>query len=122
MKNLGLKAAFATVAAVVVAGVGGCGVTMHKYYHENKEQVTINDKQVQNSGNSSKYVIFTDKGVKEDSDSIIKWKFNSSDVYAQLKTGCTYDITEFGWRSHFLSMYPNIINAKGVPTKACPKP
>lgn len=65
---------------------------------------------VTGSGNSieSKYLIFTDKGVFENSDEALLGKFNSSDIYGSLKIGSTYKLTVYGYRIQFLSMYQNI--------------
>lgn len=114
-----LVAAFA--AAAVLGGVGGCGASMNSFYEENTVRITVNDKERVQDGKTSKYLVYTDQEVFEDSDSLIKWKFDSSDVYAQLKKDCTYDATVIGWRVHPLSMYRNILDAQHVPTKACPK-
>lgn len=37
------------------------------------------------------------------------FKWNSSDIYSQLKVGQTYTIKTVGWRTQFLSEYPNIV-------------
>lgn len=57
----------------------------------------------------SKYLVFTDKGVFECVDSILFWKFNSSDIYGQIQPNHRYRCKVAGWRIQFLSSYPNII-------------
>jgi len=59
-----------------------------------------------------KYLIFTENEVFENTDSILKGKFNSSDLYNQLKEQNEYSCQVFGWRVPFLSMYRNIIECK----------
>lgn len=61
---------------------------------------------------SSKYLVFTDSEVFENTDSLLYWKFNSSDVYGQLEIGKTYKARVYGWRIKFLSNYRNIIEIK----------
>lgn len=58
---------------------------------------------------SCKYLIFADAGVFENTDTLLHFKFNSSDIYNQMKEGEAYNVTTYGWRVPFLSMYPNII-------------
>ncbi len=108
-----------------IAGVGGYqAVTGTGYYQESAVTATVNDKaiQIQGSGKNSQsvYMIYTTKGVFTDSDSLVKGKFNSSDVYNALEKGCTYTFNVHGWRNHFFSMYKNIDSQTFVPTKACP--
>ena len=61
--------------------------------------------------NSSKYLIFTDKGTYEITDSWLMWRWNSSDLYGSLKEDNCYDFKLRGWRVSFFSMYPNIDTA-----------
>lgn len=68
---------------------------------------------------SCRYLVFTDKGVLQNSDTILRGKFDSSDVYAGIKVDKTYDFTTVGFRIPFFSMYPNILRAT---PKATPSP
>lgn len=74
---------------------------------------TVQDKIVKatGSGNNSsqEYLIFTDQGVFKDTDSLLNWKFNSSDVYGQLRKGHKYNCRVFGYRFGFTSDYPDIL-------------
>lgn len=72
--------------------------------------VTVEEKERIQDGESSKYLIFTDKGVFENTDTLLRWKFNSSDVYSALKVGKEYDVDVYGWRVPFFSVYPNIVS------------
>lgn len=72
--------------------------------------ITVNEKErVYQNRDSSKYLVFTDQGVFEVTDSLLWMSFDASDRYAELKPGHTYRIYEKGWRSGILSMYPNIL-------------
>jgi len=73
-------------------------------------EFTVNSKERIQSDDSSKYLIFTDNGVYQNTDTVWYWKFNSSDVYNDLKVGDTYTARVYGFRIPFLSMYKNIIN------------
>lgn len=63
------------------------------------------------SGDSmrSKYLVFTDKGVFENTDTIFYGKWNSSDFYARMNMGDVCNFTVTGWRVPFLSWYQNIV-------------
>lgn len=83
--------------------------------------VTITDKErvTQKSGDeyTSKYLIFCDGEngeplVFENTDTIFHLKFNSSNIYGQLKEDKKYEITVVGVRIAFLSTYQNIIRIK----------
>lgn len=75
-----------------------------------KERVC--DRKADSSGQECKYLVYTSDGTFENTDSVLAWKWNSSDVYGGLKTGQEYTITVQGWRLPFFSMYPNITNVK----------
>lgn len=75
--------------------------------------VTVTEKIVKNNGGSGKYLIFgeDESGTLrtfEITDNILRLRFNSSDVYAVIKTGGKYRFTVGGSRNRFLSWYPNI--------------
>lgn len=71
-------------------------------------EATITDKVVKQYKDGSKYLIFTDKGTYENTDTWMALKFNSSDVYGQAKIGAVCDLYVYGWRIPFFSMYQNI--------------
>ena len=73
--------------------------------------ITVVDKErvVDSGGGDSKYLVFTETEVFENTDCLVLWKFNSSDVYGQLEIGETYQVQVYGWRIPFLSMYRNIV-------------
>jgi hypothetical protein len=77
---------------------------------------TVDDKvavTTQDSGHE--YQIFTrDGNVYSDNDSFVFFKFNSSNVYAQLKKGHTYDCKVSGFRIPILSAKNNIISCTEI--------
>lgn len=68
------------------------------------------------SRDDCRYLIYTDKGTIENTDSWLAWKFDSSDVYGDLKVGHTYHFRTQGIRVPFLSWYPNIMSVRERPT------
>jgi hypothetical protein len=103
------KVVFGAFAAVLVlsAGVGiySTSVTRDTLHH-----VTVTEKERVVSKDTSKYLIFTDREVLRNTDSLWLLKFNSSDVYGQIKIGDVCSFQVYGWRVPFLSMYRNIIS------------
>lgn len=75
------------------------------------------NREVQNNpdGTQNAYanLIYTDKGVFDNTDSTFPWKTRSSDVYNQLEAGKTYTCTIAGWRNGWMSWYKNIITCEG---------
>lgn len=63
-------------------------------------------------GEKSKYLIYAEDGVYENTDNILRMKFNSADVYSQLQNGKTYMCDTYGWRVPLLSIYPNIVKCE----------
>lgn len=77
--------------------------------------ITIEDKAIKRHGDSDdKYLIYTDKGTFEITDSLAYWRWDSSDLYGEIKVGHTYECTVCGWRIPILSSYKNIISAEEV--------
>lgn len=63
---------------------------------------------------SSKYLIFTEAETFENTDSLTRWKFNSSDIQGQLRVGEAYQVEVYGYRIPFLSQYRNIVEVESV--------
>ena len=63
---------------------------------------------------SSKYLIFTETETFENTDSLTRWKFNSSDIQGQLRVGQAYQVEVYGYRIPFLSQYRNIVDVETV--------
>lgn len=61
---------------------------------------------------SHKYLVFTDRGTYQCTDSLIFMKFNSSDVYGSLQNNRKYRLHVIGWRVPFFIMYKNIIDSE----------
>jgi hypothetical protein len=61
---------------------------------------------------SSKFIVYTDEGVFENTDSFLFFKFNSADIQNSLKPGKEYKVKVAGWRLPFFSSYKNIIEVK----------
>ena len=104
------------ILAVAVLGLGTVGIySLYEAVNPTKDvTATVTDKVVKNSKNDSTYLIFTNKGVFEDSDTMINGKWNSSDIYNELKVGKTYTLHVRGIRNHVLPWYPNILTVKPV--------
>lgn len=91
--------------------IGGCAVANHKEYDQT---FTVTGKENVKSGNSGKYLVYTDKTTYEIEDSWIFWRWDSSDVYGKIEIGKTYTATLQGYRVPFLSWYQNIIDPKVI--------
>jgi acyl CoA:acetate/3-ketoacid CoA transferase beta subunit len=71
---------------------------------------TVSDKENICRGNDNcKYLIYTDKGVFQNTDTFWYLKYNSSDVYGDIKKGHKYTFKVTGWRWGFWSWYPNVV-------------
>ena len=80
-----------------------------------EETITIKDKWVKYHGNDAKYLVSSEDGqVFEITDSIIRWRFDSSNLYADIDVDNSYDISYQGWRFAIMSDYKNILEAEIV--------
>jgi len=96
--------AFAIIAFIVLAIPIGYTAL---YYSAKKTMVsTVERKEC--VGKEGNYLIYCNNETFENDDLLFKGKFNSSDVYNQIKEGKTYKFVVYGWRVPFFSMYRNI--------------
>ena len=70
-------------------------------------------------GGTSTYMVYTELengGVRvfRDEDNWARLKFNSSDIYAQLKPGKKYKFKVIGWRIPIISKYENIMTIEEI--------
>jgi hypothetical protein len=120
--SLGCLTAIVTAILLVVIAV--IAVPVMNFTNDHKYTVTITDKervttQFAKDNIDSKYLIYGEDEngktyVFEDTDTLFRGKFNSSDVYGALKEGETYELTVIGFRIHILNWYENIIDFKAV--------
>lgn len=80
---------------------------------QTRELEVVKSERVQDGGDS-KYLVFAKEGVFQNTDSFLRWKFNSSDVYAAIEPGKRYRCDTYGWRLQFFSNYPNIVKCEPV--------
>lgn len=87
-----------------------------KYSSKETIEITVSDKERITTGSGknleSKYLIYTNREVLENTDAMLFGKFNSSDIQNQLKVGKTYKVEVVGWRVPFLSWYRNVVAVK----------
>jgi hypothetical protein len=100
---------------LVFAGVILAGLSK-PFIKEDIRSVTISEKGERcKSRDSCKYMFYTDKGVFQNTDSIVNWKWNSADFYNDIKVGKTYDLRVSGYRiAPVLSWFPNVVEFKEV--------
>jgi hypothetical protein len=123
-KNKGFSIILAVILGIVCI-IGIIGYNVAFTFNDTQYTVTVTDKEriVEGSGEntSSKYLVFCDDEngeslVFENTDELLRGKFNSSNIQGKLKEGNTYEITVVGYRVPFLSMYQNIIEVKEIET------
>ncbi|MDO8650006.1 MAG: hypothetical protein Q7K33_01720 [Candidatus Berkelbacteria bacterium] len=72
--------------------------------------ITVDRRERVNNQDSSYYLVWSSEGETfKCSDAWLFGKFNSSDVYGQLKEGRQYKVLVAGWRIPIFSSYRNII-------------
>lgn len=109
---------FAMMIAVIFLFGFGLNFAIYKMSNETVTGIYVNDKEriVESDGNStsSKYLVFTENETFENTDYLLTFKFNSSDIQGRIKPGQTCEFEVVGWRVSFMSMYRNILDAKCV--------
>ena len=93
---------------------------INKVTNYRHETVTVTDKAIKRHGSDDdKYLIYTelengDISVYEITDSLFAGRFDSSDLYASIEVGKTYDFYVAGKRVPFLSLYPNVYEVREI--------
>ena len=102
----------AGVFIVILLVLGFIGYSLMYALTTGSETITIKEKWVKYHGDDAKYLISSTNGqVFQITDTIIKWRWNSSDLYASLDDGQTCQIKTQGWRFPIFSDYKNILEA-----------
>lgn len=120
---LAFAGTFVSVVGLFVAGIGTSIIYQMSGSETVRGEVTDKERIAVPNGDKgdSKYLVFTNSEVFENTDSLVRGKLRSSDIQGKLRIGCTYDFNVYGFRSGFLSTYRNITEVKHVPTSTCPK-
>lgn len=108
--------AVALMIAWVVFLVGAPIVGM---FNTHTATVTVTDKERINNSDESKYLIFgkDENGqavVYENTDNILRGKWDSSTLQAEMEVGETYEVKLVGFRFPIFSWYENILAAEPV--------
>lgn len=116
-----LKRSILAVIAIILICVAVINYNWTKTYvcTIDKMDIKINGFNKKGAIGSSTYMIYTelDNGnvrVFEDRDYLLRFKFNSSDIYGLLVPGKKYKVRVVGWRIPFLSYYENIISTEEI--------
>lgn len=93
------------------------GYMLATSFNDKTYTVKVTDKERVNKSDSSKYLVFCEDEngevlVFENTDELLRLKFNSSTVQGTIKQGGKYKLTVVGFRVPFLSMYQNIIKVE----------
>jgi hypothetical protein len=99
------------VIAIIILVIGWVSFkSINAFHTEHGVKFTVTGKESKYDDKKSRYLVFNTNTTYEITDSWVKWRFDSSDVYGRLEVGKTYVADLQGFRIPFFSMYPNIIN------------
>jgi hypothetical protein len=102
----------AILVAIILVLVGSC--TYIRDIKTGTVTFTVNWLDDQANGRGHKYLVFTSAGVYQDTDNLFHGKFDSSDLFARLRTGQRYTCTYTGFRVPLFSSYRNLIDCRAV--------
>lgn len=108
-KKIGLS----IIAIIIIAWIAGSIVFRAlPLLTQETVSVTVTEKERIRDGDNDKYLIWTEDEVFENTDEFLLGKFNSSDIYGNLKENETYECKVYGWRIPLFSTYRNIISCE----------
>lgn len=108
-----LVALLSGAVGLLIAFMLGFGVLNAFHVNEVTCTVTDKDRTTKSEGGSDMRVYTEDCGTLAVSDSLLDWHFSSSDTYASIESGNTYNFTTRGFRIPMLSMFPNVVEVNG---------
>lgn len=110
MKRILTNKRFITMIFMIIAvvfilfGTTGC----YNYMNEQTVECTVEEKWIKRKNSNDLYLVSCGEKVYKIEDLLYKGKFNSSDIYANLKVGKKYRLTTTGYRLSYFSEYQNI--------------
>lgn len=90
-------------------------ITHYALQHDVEFTVTRSERVVDASGGTSRYLVWTDKGVYQNIDDMWFLKWNSSDVQGLMVPNAHIKAKITGLRMSIFSWYPNIVKASNIP-------
>lgn len=104
------------VAVIIVAVVALCGFAFYTTQLKQSDvTITVESKERIAEEGGGKYLVFTtDDEAFQVTDNILFGKTDSSNRYAALDEGITYECTAVGVRFSLFSLYKNLIDCKEV--------
>ena len=109
------------VGAVLIGGIIALtmGCRAFNFNDTVYKNVTITEKYRVNKSSDSYWIVLGENPDNGDlefkiEDNMLRGQFNSTSIFNKLKVGKTYNLTVIGFRSGWLSEYPNIIDYKEV--------
>lgn len=101
-----------TLTALAVIVAVAAPLTVMYFNTERHVTATVTDKQpvCDSHQGSCYYLVWTTQGTFKNTDSAANLKWDSSDLYGQIKIGDTDEFQVRGWRIGVLSKYPNILS------------
>lgn len=105
---------FCGVGCLIIVGLflGIIGYTVMYALTTGSETIIIKDKWVKYSGQDAKYLISSEnEQVFQITDTLLKWRFDGSNLYSKLEKGQTCKVETQGWRFGMFSDYKNILTA-----------
>lgn len=110
------KKGFSRLLVIVIFVAVMCSVGIihiaNEYLKESEIEIMVKDKERVVYNNGSKYLVWTENEVFKNTDQLLKWKFNSSDLQGKLEKGKAYRCKVYGWRISILSKYRNLISCE----------
>jgi len=115
---------------LILAGLAGVlGLVtigpVYSYHGNETVRITVTNKEVKRYDDVDKYKIDgrLENGeleVFENTDIGLPfhWKYNSSDLQAEMQIGGTYDVEVYGWRTNYWSWFRNIVSVTEVEAPA----
>lgn len=88
-----------------------CAPAIIHFSTKDKVEFVVKKQEVFYKHEEPKYLVFTDKEVFENTDSIFAWKFDSSDIQSKLEPGKKCIAKVVGIRIPMASSYRNILEA-----------
>ena len=109
------------VGAVLIGGIIALTMGFRAFNFNDTvyKNVTITEKYRVNKSSDSYWIVLGENPDNGDlefkiEDNMLRGQFNSTSIFNKFKVGKTYNLTVIGFRSGWLSEYPNIIDYKEV--------
>ncbi|MBC8408850.1 MAG: hypothetical protein H8E12_09050 [Rhodobacteraceae bacterium] len=100
---------------IIIGGIGGCSAA-YNFGPTKTKIITVEETFMMRGHNEPDQMLVrsTSGDLYSVDDSLIRWEFKSADLWSEMSSGETWEVSHFGWRIGFFSSFPQIFEGREI--------